>query len=148
MVKKPIIVPVEFRVNGADYKTIEQRESNNIAGPGYHSWITGAIPEVTLSVSPLRPLIYKKKAVEIYTLIFNGFCSILFGDNIRAYIERYTEEEGEPTGMIISGKEGHIIEYIERDFLRTEKVSKIEKFNLNGQVLGVFNGLKFEDYSV
>jgi hypothetical protein len=125
---KELIVPVMFRVKSANYKTIVKRESNDIDGLGYKSWLTGVVPEVTFSVLPFG----LTRPIEIGELVFNGFCNIEAGDCIRAYINK---TEGKKEKGIMQGF------YVERNFKVTETVSKLEKLGKDGELLSTFEGL-------
>ena len=139
MADEPIIIPVNFKIIKATHKTIEKRGSNHIIGPGYASHVTGAVPEVNLSVIP--------SASEIKTreLIFRGYCSLQSGDMIKAYIHKYNLEEGESTNLYVGGKMQYKQHYIERDFIKSERISKLEKIGRSGELLAEFNGLDDSD---
>jgi hypothetical protein len=142
MKKEDFIVQEIFEVTKAEYKSLTLRNSNEIIGPGYYSWVTGVLPFAYLQVK-------SKKTPEVKELVFAGFhgMNIRRGDKIRTYIHKYHEIENSSKRDFV---EQDFI-YTERDFRPTEKVSKIEKLTRKSGnkfiVSATFEGLNINDFS-
>lgn len=135
--KEDLITPVTFDVLEANYQTISLNDNNGMMGPGFRSHMTGLYPNIIFKVNP------QDSSIPINQLKFKGYLFIKSGDKIRAYIPKYQEKEGSPTGMI-GGCECHERLYLERPFEKVEQVSRLELLSSDGKVLAEFNGLESE----
>ncbi|MBU2612764.1 MAG: hypothetical protein KKB62_03530 [Nanoarchaeota archaeon] len=120
--EKNLIHILPFKVIEANYYNKVLRGSNQVAGPGHSSWITGILPYANFKVEGER--INEIKEIEFYGEI----SGIKRGTRILAHIHGYDLKEDDVR--------------VKRDFKEKEIVSKIEKLGFDGKVLAIFNGLE------
>jgi hypothetical protein len=98
---------LEGKIKGVTLSTIAVKASNDIIGPGHHSWVSGALPQMGLRITEEG----KKEDTLVY---FNAFANLKFGEQVR--IAYKIEEDKNVAYDVEVLHEGKVVEKYTRNY--------------------------------